>query len=306
MAAAAGGGANSKGRVVVVTGSTRGIGLGLAQELLKRGARVVVSGRSQESVDKALAALSAGDQAVGLPADVSRAEDHQALWDRAVEAFGRVDVWVNNAGISLPRKPVWELDPAGAQSIVNTNLVGVMLGTSTAVRGMLAQGSGMVWNMEGYGSSGMTSEGLAPYGSTKRAVTYFTDCVTKDLEGKPVGVAHLSPGIVLTDLLVDDYEGQPEQFEKAKKFFNILGDRVETVTPFLADGILAEHKSGDRVAWLTRGKAGGRFFKRFVLQRKRDIFAGGPVPAGAEALASGGSPGGAGGGNTAAGKHRAS
>jgi len=161
------------------------------------------------------------------------------------------------------------------------------------VRGMLAQGGrGTVWNMEGFGSGGQKSDGLAPYGATKRAVTYFTDCVTKDLEGLPVGVAHLSPGIVVTDLLVDDYAGQPEKFEKAKTFFNILGDQVETVTPFLADGILAEHKSGDRVAWLTTPKASGRFFKRFVLQRKRDLFAGVAVPAAA--------------GEAAPGKHRAS
>jgi NAD(P)-dependent dehydrogenase (short-subunit alcohol dehydrogenase family) len=291
MAASSSGPAN--GRVVVVTGSTRGIGRGLAQELLKRGARVVVSGRSQESVDKALAALGAGDRAVGVPADVSKGDDHQRLWDRAVEAFGRVDIWVNNAGISLVRKPVWEQSPADLQAIVDTNLVGVMHGTSVAVRGMLAQGGrGMVWNMEGFGSGGQKSDGLAPYGSTKRAVTYFTDCVTKDLEGMPVGVAHLSPGIVVTDLLVDDYEGQPEKFEKAKKFFNILGDQVETVTPYLADGILAEHKSGDRVAWLTTPKASGRFFKRFVLQQKRDLFADVAAPAA--------------GGDTAAGKHRAS
>ena len=58
---------------------------------------------------------------------------------------------------------------------------------------------------------------------------------------------------------MDDYDGQPEAFEKAKKIFNILGDRVETVTPWLADRVLAAQKSGTRVAWLTKPKAFGRF-----------------------------------------------
>jgi hypothetical protein len=85
-------------------------------------------------------------------------------------------------------------------------------------------------------------------------------------------VCWLSPGIVATDLLVGDYDGQPEALAKAQRIFNILGDRVETVTPWLVDGVLKTSKSGARVAWLTRPKAAGRFFGAFVLQRKRDIF----------------------------------
>ena len=79
------------------------------------------------------------------------------------------------------------------------------------------------------------ADGLAPYGSTKRALTYFTNSVAKELDGGPISIHHLSPGIVVTDLLVGDYAGDPEGFEKAKRIFNILGDTVETVTPYLAD-----------------------------------------------------------------------
>jgi NAD(P)-dependent dehydrogenase (short-subunit alcohol dehydrogenase family) len=266
--------AAGNGRVVVVTGSTRGIGLGLARELLKRGCRVVVSGRSQGSVDTALAQLAdvAGpDRLTGKPAEVSRFEDHEALWQHAVDAFGRVDLWINNAGISLARKPFTEAATGDLDQIVGINLLGVIYGTQVALAGMTAQGAGSIWNMEGFGSDGMTSPGLAPYGSTKRAVTYFTDAVAKEQKGKPVTVSHLSPGIVVTDLLVGDYADDPEGWAKAKKVLNILGDSVETVTPYLADGVLTSTKNGDRVAWLTRGKAARRFATAAF--NKRDIFA---------------------------------
>ena len=105
--------------------------------------------------------------------------------------------------------------------------------------------------MEGFGSGGQKQPGMTTYGATKRAVTYLTESLVKETKGSPVKVGFLSPGIVATDLLVDDYDGQPEAFEKARKIFNILGDRVETVTPWLADRLLAAEKHGARVAWLT-------------------------------------------------------
>ena len=130
--------------------------------------------------------------------------------------------------------------------------------------------------MEGFGSGGQKQPGMTTYGATKRAVTYLTESLVKETKGTSVKVGFLSPGIVATDLLVDDYEGQPEAFEKARKIFNILGDRVETVTPWLADRLLAaaDHgKHGARVAWLTTPKAFGRFATAGF--RKRDIFDGG-------------------------------
>ncbi len=263
----------SRAQVVVVTGGTRGIGLGLARELLARGSRVVICGRSQESVDKALATLGAGDRATGVPADVSNRGDVQYVWDHAVATFGRVDQWVNNAGMGVTRRPLDEIPVEAANAIVATNMLGVVNGAAVAMAGMKKQGSGVIWNMEGFGSNGMMGNNMALYGATKRAVTYFTESLAKDTKDSPISVCFLSPGIVLTDLLVEDYDGQPEELEKAKKFFNILGDRVETVTPYLAAGILEPHKSGDRVAWLTRSKAGSRFFGAFVLRKKRDIFA---------------------------------
>jgi len=289
-------------KIIVITGSTRGIGLGLAKEFLRRHCAVVVSGRTPEAVAKAVAELSAlqaptftqaplkaqkaagtsqlylaesatyPERVFGQACDVTSYEQVQALWEAAQARFGRVDIWINNAGLSHPRVTFWEQSPANLPPVVNTNLLGVMYGSHVAVRGMLAQGGGQIYNMEGFGSGGQMAEGMLIYGSTKRAVTYFTDSLAKDLKAKPVQACHLSPGIVTTDLLEGDYAGQPERWERAKRILKILADRVETVTPYLAEKILANTQNGARIAWLTPGKVAWRFATaRFI--KRADVFA---------------------------------
>lgn len=252
------------GKVVVVTGGTRGIGLGLVREFLARGASVVYCGRSVDSVKRAEEQVP---DAYGVVADVTDRESAQRLWDAAVERFGRVDIWVNNAGRSTTRRNLWELPPDEIDTTVGLNLTGLLHTSAVVLRGMTAQGSGALWNMEGFGSNGMRRPGLTVYGATKRAVTYTTDSLAKELAGTGVTVHHLSPGMVVTDLLTHDYT--PEELAQAKKIFNILADRVETVTPWLADRVLAGAPNGARVAWLTRRKAFFRFLTAF---RKRDVF----------------------------------
>ncbi|HEU5028262.1 MAG TPA: SDR family oxidoreductase [Spirillospora sp.] len=258
------------GPAVVVTGGTRGIGLGLAKEFVARGARVAVCGRSRESVDKALAEL--GDGVVGVVCDMADRDRVQALWDAAAEAFGRVDHWINNAGVSTSRRPLSELPAEQLETVVAANLLGVMHGSAIAVRGMTAQGGGTVWNMAGLGSDGRSVPGLIAYGATKRGADYLTTGLAKEVKDGPVKVAHLSPGMVVTDLLVQDYS--PGELEKAKKVFNILADRVETVTPWLADRVLAGTKNGGTVAWLTTPKIMARFL--LAPLRKRDLFGDAP------------------------------
>ena len=258
-------------RVVVVTGSTRGIGRGLAEDFLKAGCRVVVNGRDHATAEAVAKELDP-ERAVGIACDVSDRAQVQALWDASVERFGRVDIWINNAGISHRRVPLPEQDFETIAQVVDINLMGVLHGCSVAIAGMKEQGDGWVWNMEGFGSSGRVAPGLSIYGATKRAVTYLTKALVKETKDTPVKVGWLSPGMVVTELLVHDYDGQREMWERAKRIFNILADEVHTVTPFLVKGVLGASKSGTRVAWLTGRKAAVRFATaRF---RKREL----PLP----------------------------
>jgi len=268
-------GAQMTVKSIVVTGSTRGIGRGLAAEFLKRGHHVTVSGRSLAAVDEVVAALAplavGGARVVGAPCDVADAAAVQRLWDTAVGAFGRVDAWINNAGLSHPRRQVGELRAADIDVVADTNLLGMMLGTQVALVGMRGQpGGGTIWNMEGFGSNGMMSPGMSLYGASKFALTYFNKALLAETRGEAVKVCWLSPGIVVTDLVKRDMGStSEEETARTRRIYNILADRVETVTPWLAERILEPHKAGDRVAWLTNGKA----FRRFAgsLFRKRQV-----------------------------------
>lgn len=260
-------------KTVVITGSTRGIGRGLAENFLARGCQVMISGRQQAAVDEVvteLAAVHSGELVAGKACEITSAEQLQALWDEAVSRFGRVDVWINNAGISVPRKPLAQTEPAALSRIVEVNLGGVLLANRVALAGMHAQGSGQIWNMEGFGSGGQMQPGMCAYGATKRAVNYINNALQKEVKGTGVQVCTLSPGIVVTDLLTGDYDTSSAEWEKSKKIFNILGDKVETVTPYLVEGILKADRSGTKVAWLTTGKAMRRFMTAGF--NKRDLF----------------------------------
>ena len=258
---------------VVITGSTRGIGLGLAEAFLELGCRVTVSGRGAEGVEAAVALLAGRhgvDRVHGHPCDVTQLDQVQALWDAALARWGRVDIWINNAGVSHRRANLWELARDEIDAPVATNLLGSLYGCKVATAGMLAQGSGAVYNMEGLGSAGPTVPGVAVYGASKSAVRYLTKALAKEVEGTPVLVGALSPGMVVTDLLTRGAQDDPARFERAKRVFNILADLVETVTPWLAERALANTRNGATIAWLTTPKSAWRFLAAPF--RRRDLF----------------------------------
>ncbi len=258
---------------VVITGSTRGIGYGLTDEFLNRGCQVTVNGRSQDSLEKAIASLTqkhGTDKLAGQAGDVSEVETNQALWDTAVSAFGQIDIWINNAGVGHPYIKVWEIPEEKVHQIVDIDLKGVIFGAQVAIHGMLEQGHGHLYNMEGFGSNGRTRAGISVYGSTKSAVRFLSRSLTKETADTPVNVSSLSPGIVITDFITEQYEEDPEGLENAKRIFNILGDKVETISPWLVEKMLTNDKSGASIEWLTGPKIAWRFMTaRF---NKRDLF----------------------------------
>lgn len=258
-------------QTIVITGSTRGIGKGLAHEFLKRGHNVVITGRGQEAVNRAVAELEQLGPALGMPCDVRSFAAVQAVWDAAVARFGRVDMWINNAAVATENKLTAELDADQISSTIDTNLTGAVFGTRVAVAGMLKQGgTGRIYMFEGFGSNGMARPGLAVYGATKRALRYYTAAVAQEYKDSPVLIGSLSPGIVITDLLIYSSKNEnPEKWAKSKRILNVLGDTVDVVTPWLAERALANQKQGAMIAWLTGPKSFGRFMSPG--RWKRDI-----------------------------------
>jgi short-subunit dehydrogenase len=125
--------------------------------------------------------------------------------------------------------------------------------------------------MEGLGSDGRWIAGLTLYGTSKYGLRYFNKALAKETKGTPIIVGWLAPGMVVTDLLTGEFEGRPEDWERSKRMFNILADRVETVAPWMAQKILVNQKSGVRISWLTQSKVIARFLTNPF--RKRDLFA---------------------------------
>jgi NAD(P)-dependent dehydrogenase (short-subunit alcohol dehydrogenase family) len=265
-------------KTVVITGSTRGIGFGLAKQFVVRGHSVVVSGRNQATAEKAAAALQAvatgGARAVGIACDITDSAQAEALWAGAAKALGRVDIWINNAGAINTMRPIGELDPADIQAVPRTNLIGTAYCCRAALRGMSAQEprdgiKGALYNFEGFGSDGAKSEGMSIYGASKFGLTYFTKTLIKEMKGTGVLVGYLSPGMVTTEMLLKaKHDVSPERWARMKRLYRILANDVDTVTAWLVERTLANTTHGAHIAWLTRGKAVLRFFKALVVKPK--------------------------------------
>jgi NAD(P)-dependent dehydrogenase (short-subunit alcohol dehydrogenase family) len=267
------------GQVVVVTGSTRGIGLGLAEAFLARGCRVVISGRSAGAVAQAVAQLAARHDASrisGHPCDVGIHSQVVALWEAATTDFGPIDIWVNNAGICNAQLPFVELPPGEIQSIVSTNLAGTMHGAHVALTGMLRQGRGQILNMEGWGSRGEWLPGMTLYSSTKLALRYFSDALSRETRGTPVLVSTLSPGMVMTDSLISAYQnGAPENWKRMRWLFNFVIDPPEPVCAWLVDQALRNRTNGAHFTWMTKLRLLVRFFQPSYY--RRNAVAGSPL-----------------------------
>ena len=243
-----------KMKVVVVTGSTRGIGLGLAREFLISGCRVVISGRKAADVARVideLSAITGKANVAGLACDVSDPSQVQALWDEAFALEGHVDIWVNNAGLGQSQLTAWEVPPETTQSILRANVEGTIHGCSVAMRVMLRQGAGAIYNMEGLGADGRKVPGLSNYGTSKAAVRYFSQALILEAQKTPVIIGTLAPGMVLTDLLTQDKFRDPAEWQRMKTLYNFLADRVENVTPWLVRQMLDNKKHGKAIHYTT-------------------------------------------------------
>lgn len=262
-------------RTAVITGSTRGIGRGLARELAAAGVNVVVSGRDPDHVAATVSQLGAStpERVHGVACDVTDAAQVQTLWDGAVARFGRVDIWVNNAGATTTPLVLWDVADDEVTRTIRTNLLGTLYGCKVASAGMKAQSSGgFIYNIEGMGSKGEVQVGVTTYATSKAGVGYLFDALRKDLKGTGVKIGAIRPGINVTSHLLYGAEVlTPERWAKTKKIFNILGDKPETTTPWLAAQILANTKDGRRIRWLTPAKIAWRFTTAGM--RTRDLFA---------------------------------
>lgn len=190
-------------KVIVITGSTRGFGYIAAKELLRAGATVVVSGRSQEALDQAVRSLSEFGKVTGLICDVREGEQVYALARQTVEKFGRIDIWINNAGYSAGGGITLDIYPERILDMFLSNDMGTFYGTQAALHFMLERRDGTLVNLYGAGSNGKASSPMGMYATTKAWITSFTRTLAKEMKGTGVKIIGFSPGMMLTDMLAN-------------------------------------------------------------------------------------------------------
>ncbi len=245
---------------IFITGGTRGIGKGLVIEFLKRGHKVSFTGTNTNGIEKAKLDLTG--EFNGYVCDVRFYNDLEIAKDNAISNFGEIDIWINNAGVSHKQTGVSDLTEEEIKKVIDINVSGMIMGTSIALKTMKQVGKGAVYNMEGLGSDDRMIEGTLIYGSSKRLLRYFSRACNKEVkEYKNIYVGTISPGMVFTDLLLSD--ASPD----ALKIINILGNKVETVTPFLVENML---KGKIHIFWLTTRKVILKFIKSIFVKNKQN------------------------------------
>jgi NAD(P)-dependent dehydrogenase (short-subunit alcohol dehydrogenase family) len=198
-------------RVALVTGAGSGIGRAAALALLADGYRVALVGRRRPTLDETAELSGAGERALVLPADVTREEQVQEAFTRARDAWGRLDVLFNNAGIGAPSVPTEDLSLQAFRAVVDVNLVGTFLCTREAIRIMKAQDprGGRIIN-NGSLSAHVPRPMSAAYTATKHAVTGLTRCVSLDGRAYDVACGQIDIGNAETELAAHMAQGVPQ------------------------------------------------------------------------------------------------
>ena len=243
-------------KTIVITGSTRGIGRGLAVQFLKRNHQVIINGRTNESVNKTVTEFkNQGYETLGIAGDITDEFTLQTIIEKAVANFKKIDIWINNAGIPQPHRNFIELDKNEMENVISVNILGLMMGTKAAINFFKQQGYGKVFNMEGFGSDGRMRDKLTVYGTSKRAVNYFTRSVSKEIKDENIQMGILSPGMVRTEFLTTSMSaGNAEDQARFQKVLDIMAEDVNVVTEFLVNKILVSTNHYDRIEFLSFGR----------------------------------------------------
>lgn len=264
-------------RTVVVTGSARGFGFELVKLFRERNFNVVlidISKKALKEAEEKLKVIKSRGRILTYDIDITKTEDVSKTIKDIVNELKLVEIWINNAGVNQPNKAIWELDNETIDRLIDVDLKGTVICSKLIMPIMIKQGYGQIYNVEGHGSNDATIFGLSMYGTSKRAVTYFTEALAYEAEyaNTNVLIGKITPGIMITNF-INTSLGDGEKIEldeKTKKVYNILGDYPETIAKFMVDKILNNKKNNVKFTWLTNRKAAWRFMTSAF--NKRNFF----------------------------------
>lgn len=186
-------------KTALITGASRGIGAETARHLAKLGMNVVLAARSEQAISEI--AQGIGKNALAIPGDVGSFDAVERMVQGAVDAFGHLDLVVNNAGLIDPIARIDESDPEAWSTVIDVNVKGVYYAYRSAIPVMLKQNSGTIINISSGAATGAL-EGWSHYCASKAAVLSLTKCGHKEFGDKSIRVIGLSPGTVATEMQV--------------------------------------------------------------------------------------------------------
>jgi NAD(P)-dependent dehydrogenase (short-subunit alcohol dehydrogenase family) len=224
-----------KDRVAIVTGASRGIGLGIATELVRLGARVCITARSPEPLAAAVTELGGPDVAIAVPGKSDDAGHQAEAVARTIEAFGRLDMLVNNTGINPVYGPVTDVDPAAAAKIFAVNVLAPLGWTRQVRDAWMGSHGGAIVNIASI--AGLhASPGIGMYGVSKAALIRLTAELAVELS-PGIRVNAVAPAVVKTKFATALYEGREEQVSAAYplKRLGVPGDVAGAVAFLLSD-----------------------------------------------------------------------
>jgi NAD(P)-dependent dehydrogenase (short-subunit alcohol dehydrogenase family) len=202
-----------KDKVAIVTGSARGIGLGIARVFAREGAVVVINGLDLRSTKKtADAIVAAGGRAIPFAADVTNKANLDAMVAETLKQFGRLDILVNNAGIEAPPRLLEDIPESQWDRVMGVNLKGVMLCCQAVIPTMKKQKQGRIINVGSTASVRMTFFGSADYTAAKHGVAGLTQHLAWELADSHITVNGVCPGGVLTPLMEENTTEEFREF----------------------------------------------------------------------------------------------
>ena len=250
------------GKVAIVTGANTGIGKAIAEELAKRGAKVVVNYRSHpERTDEMISAIkAAGGEAMGAQADVTHLDQLQAVVDQAVASYGRLDIMVNNAGLET-RTSVLDTTPEDYDKVLDVNLKSAFFGTQFAAKQMIKQGGGgRIINISSVHEDWPMPNNTA-YCLSKGGVRMLTRTAGVELAPHGITMVNIGPGAVDTPInasyagnktLLDKLDAaiplgrmaEPQEIASVAAFVASDGASYITATSIFADGGIMQSSPG--------------------------------------------------------------
>jgi 3-oxoacyl-[acyl-carrier protein] reductase len=186
---------NLKNKTAIVTGGTKGIGRGIAEALIREGARVCISARHQNEIDKAVSELGGGS--IGFVCDVRDYDQVKALISHAVKELGGLDILINNAGIGM-FETVAETSPEDFRAVLETNLFGVFYCCHEAIPQMKQRGGGYIINVSSLAGVNAHPR-MAAYNASKFGLNGFSEALMQEVRHDNIKVSYIMPGSVNTE-----------------------------------------------------------------------------------------------------------